>query len=373
MDRVERAYLSHLLTLDTPVYGLAKVAGGYVLLDRAGLSAFLDRVDGHAPWGRRDPVARLSRRLDLWQGRAQSDLRRLAIARAPRIALGWLMRRLPNGLVYLNTGHSALSARVISAVRRKQGRVSVLLHDTIPLDYPQFQRPGTVARFHRMLKLAGNGADLLIYNSAATQAAVERHLTPMGRIPPGVVAHLGLDLAIPRAGDLPEGLPPAQPYFVALGTVEPRKNHALLLEIWQKMPREGARLLICGARGWRNEETFATLDRMKAEGAAVEEWPGLSDGAVGALLEGARGLVFPSLAEGFGLPLIEAAALGCPIFCCDLPVTREVLGDIPVYLPMDDVYSWVKELENVAETPRAAPVFTPPTWQDHFKIVLKMT
>ena len=200
----------------------------------------------------------------------------------------------------------------------------------------------------------------------------------MGRVPPGEIAHIGVDLAAPD----PATIPPYEPYFVTLGTIEPRKNHTFLLDVWEALaerpPATGLpRLLILGTRGWCNEALFARLDAHPLRGTAIEERAGLSDGAVAALVAGAAGLLFPSLAEGFGLPPLEAAARGVPVVAAPLPVYRETLGDIGVYLPVTDRYSWVKTIEGLAEerlraerTAPLRPAVDSPTWEAHFKAVL---
>ena len=246
----------------------------------------------------------------------------------------------------------------------------MLIHDTIPLDFPQFQRPGTVDSFRARLENVSAHADMVIYNSRATRADAERWLAGIGRVPPALVAHLGVDLAVPGDPAAPE-----PPYFVTVGTIEPRKNHALLLDVWDDLGDAAPHLVIAGQRGWANAEVFARLDARA--GDRILERAGLDDAALAGLVKGSAALLFPSRAEGYGLPPIEAAGLQVPVICADLPVYREVLGDIPVYLSPDDVYSWRDTITRLVaehqtgQRQHPAP-FQVPRWEDHFNQVLKV-
>lgn len=377
VDRVELAYLTHLLDRPEPLFAIARTTLGYVLLDGAGARGIAARLTGAAAWGAADRLSIVARRKGPAVQRAESDLRRLALARAvPRRLQKMLSRHLPAGVAYLNTGHSNLTDRMVWALRHGPGaRIAVLIHDTIPLDFPQFQRPETPASFRAMLRRAQR-ADLLIFNSDHSRASVAAHLA--GEMPPSVMAHLGVAPMRPDAGAVPGDLSGRRPYFVTLGTIEPRKRHDLLLDIWDDWGPDAPGLLILGARGWNNAAVFDRLDRLPA-GGPVRERAGLPDGAVAALMAGSCGLLFPSEAEGFGLPPIEAAMLDIPVICRDLAVYREVLGDIPVYLNETDRYLWRNSIESLlkgrqqAERAVSASGFIPPTWADHFDTVLKWT
>lgn len=370
VDRVELAYL-RALTADggSPVFGLCRTALGFVLLDRIGLLA-LGQAVASRDFGRADWVSRLNRRLTPAARLGQSFVRRHAVARSTRRGLPRLLAHVPDGFTWFNVGHSNLTDAVCRAIRAQPGaRLSVLLHDTIPLDWPDMQRPHSVAAFAAKLRVAQRHADRIICTSAACAADVTRHMTPLGRVPPIVTAHLGVDPQRPAPEEIPPGVMPLRPYFMVLGTIEPRKNHALLLDIWDDWGPGAPDLLICGRRGWRNADVFARLD---AGVPHVREVAGLSDGAVAALLTGARGLLFPSLAEGFGLPPLEAASLGAPVICADLPACRELLGDSAVYADPKDHYRWKNESARlaVATAPDRRTAFVPPVWAAHFRVVL---
>ena len=384
VDRVEQAYLRRLVALESPAFALVRSSHGFILLDRDGMAALLARIDGRVAWGPPDVLSRIVRGLDPARRRSEADLRRLAQARCLPTGLARMLRRhFPGGVNYINLGHSNLGVRVLRAVRTLPGaRIAVMIHDTIPLDHPEFQRPETPAAFAAMLRRVQAHADVVLCNSATTEAALRRHMRRHGPMPRTLVAHLGIDLPAQMTGqaELPHAIDPVRPWFCTVGTIEPRKNHALLLDASDDLARElpaaeMPQLLICGARGWMNDAVFARLDAAR-DNPHIHELPGLDDAALAALVNGAAGMLFPSRAEGYGMPPIEAAALGAPVVCAPLPVYRETLGDIPIYLSLQDRYSWVRKIIGLTADHRAGHsagmhtrAFRPPTWDMHFKTV----
>jgi len=363
VDRVELAYLRALLADGIPLFGLIRSRLGYLLLDEAGLEVVLPLVsapDAHVP-----PEAQKRR---TWR-----IARSHATGRVPPVLLGRMLRKaLPPGVAYVNVGHSNLTARVLGAIRAMDGRIAVLVHDVIPLDFPEYQRDGAVQPFADMIGRVGAQADLLIYNSEDTKQKAEAHLPDP---PASIVSHLGTELAVAAPEELPAGLPPKGPYFICIGTIEPRKNHAFLLDIWAEMGDEAPGLIIAGSRGWKSEAVFSCLDAMMPNGP-VHEVSGLSDGALAALVEQSAAVLFPTHAEGFGLPATEAAGRRIPIIVNDLPVFREILGDIPIYASVSDRYLWknnIKELAAAWPDAKKQQAFAPPTWGAHFKTVLRLT
>ena len=311
-----------------------------------------------------------------------SDIRRLAVAiPRPRNLAQLLARFLPAGTAFLNVGHSNISPSVFTAIRAiPSAQITVMVHDTIPLDFPKFQRPETVPAFAEKIRLITQFADQVICNSAQTHQDLQRHIASEPRYPKTTVAHIGVTLAKPKLTELPDNIDQNRPYFVTIGTIEPRKNHTLLLDIWHQIgdAPDAPNLFIIGQRGWNNQPVFARLDRQPAR---ITELNSLSDGAVAALLKGARALLFPSFAEGFGLPAAEAAAFGIPVICNDLLVFREILGDYPIYAAVSDLYDWQTKIQKLASNGgktengdcSSRQAVSVPTWDDHFNTVLRLT
>jgi glycosyltransferase involved in cell wall biosynthesis len=374
IDRVEQAYLTHLLAQDAPLYGLVRTGAGFLLLDPAGCAGFAKLCAGALSLPSADLLSRLMHRHDPARARAETAARQLALARAVRPGLPRLLRHVPRGASYMNVGHANLAAKTLSCLSSQGFRVTVLVHDTIPLDHPEFARPDAVAPFRKKLAAVSAHASQILHLSHATQAQTEAQLARLGRVPPGHVAPLGVVTARPDPTQLPPGLNLTAPYFVTLGTIEPRKNHALLLDVWERLPPPAPQLYIVGNRGWADPALLARLDALPADGP-IKLLHGLPDAAVMALVQGARALLAPSRAEGFGLPPLEAASLGTAVIATDLAVTRELLGNKAVYLPALDLYPWVETIARLTIQPQIfgqQTDWTPPTWAAHFKTVLSL-
>lgn len=387
IDRVCLAYLRALCAAPEPVFGLVRTVLGYVLVDNTGMQEILLRLEGKTPWGPPDFLSKLLHKPDWYKYFTEAELRRLSIARCRPAFLGRMLRKhLPAGTVYLNVDQGSMPERTLKAVKSVKGaRFVPFLHDTIPLDFPQYQTPESIVRFQQMLKRIQKYADAILCNSGASRDDAHRHISALGRVPPTHVAHLGVEPLYFQNGDNQEAPSLPKPYFVCLGTIEPRKNHKLLLDIWQELEEElpdheMPHLVVCGRRGWMNEDVFQRLDETPQRDRFVHEFNDLSDAQIQTVLSGSAGSLFPSFCEGFGLPPVEAAALGVPVICNTLPVFREFLRDIPIYASVTDSYAWKQAIIKLAQQARVRgetrwskdAEYIPPDWQSHFNVVLKV-
>jgi glycosyltransferase involved in cell wall biosynthesis len=287
-------------------------------------------------------------------------------------------RRLPPrpGMIYLNVGHTGLDQTSLPKwIRRSQSRAVFLIHDMIPLTHPQYCRAGEPAKHKRRLVHALSSASGIIANSDLTLTEVatfaEANRLPL---PPSIVAWISG--SEPNRSPLPKQLD--RPYFVVLGTIEGRKNHLLLLRIWQhlvaKLGSESPRLVIIGQRGWEAEAATSLLDHDVSLRDSIIELNHCGDDETAGWIRGARALLMPSFAEGFGLPIVEALQLGTPVIAADLPVYREIVGDMPTYLDPQDETGWIEQIDEFCsdDSPErkrqleAVTSYDGPNWRDHF-------
>ena len=285
----------------------------------------------------------------------------------------------PKGRLYLNVGHTGLNDPGFAAwVSDTDVRPLYFVHDLIPITHPEYCRSGERAKHVERMRTVLKTGIGVIGNSQVTLDEL-RAFGALEGLPslPEVAAWLGTE-PLTVSGTVARSV---RPIFIVLGTIEARKNHILLLQIWKRLVSrlgfQAPRLLIIGQRGWESEEVFALLDRGDNFGEAVVEMANCTDAELARNLAGARALLFPSLVEGYGLPLVEALRAGCPVIASNLPVFREIGGDVPDYLDPLDTDAWEQLILGYAEADspaRAAQLnrlsgFQPPTWDEHFSRV----
>lgn len=292
-----------------------------------------------------------------------------------------LRRRSAHGAVYLNVSHEGLNsiAGVRSMVRGHGLKPMYLVHDLIPLTHPEYVRPGDAEKHETRMRTVLASAEAIICNSQHTlnQLTAFAARSEMA-VPPSVVSPLGVE---DEFGAEEPATPQVHPFFLTVGTIEPRKNHLVLLHAWrvlvEKLGDRAPKLIIVGRRGWENENVIDIIERCRKLGDHVLECNRLPDAHLRRLMKQSRGVLFPSFAEGYGLPLFEAMALRVPVICSDLQAFRDIAGKAPRYLDPIDGLGWAQAIEEYARPDsqaRAAQLrqlaeVSMPRWTDHFSRV----
>ena len=374
IDRVEAAYAARWLAASPAdvTFCARGPWGGYAAVPR---SMVVDYAAALAVAWSGAAGAEAARQSALRLGRIA--VLRLAVSRG-RARLMEVMARERRSLFLLVSHRLMEKPEPITELRDAGAAFIPLVHDLIPATHPEYARPGVAMQHLRRLETVASLAAGIIVNSAATDAVLQPHLVRQADPPDVVVAPLGIDAVTPAKAATAM---PAEPYFVSIGTIEPRKNHLLLLHLWRdfaaKWGPAAPRLVLVGRRGWENENVLDLLERCTLLKGLVTEAGSLSDPAVAALLAGSRALLFPSFVEGYGLPLAEALAAGAPAICSDLPALREVGGNVPEYLDPLDGSGWRRMvLDYAAPDSRARSAqlsrmrgWVAPCWDDHFDAV----
>ncbi|KAA8737745.1 glycosyltransferase family 4 protein [Pseudomonas koreensis] len=222
------------------------------------------------------------------------------------------------------------------------GPTVITLHDLTHLHYPETQPPARLQEIERRLATGVRQAQVILTDSQAIADEAQSCFgLPSERF---VVAPLGVaERFHPRDAHtidpvLKAHAVTAREYFLCVGTLEPRKNLRLALRAHALLPeavRQRFPLLIVGMAGWQREQFSAELRQALASGH-VCLLGYLPDEHLAQLLAGARALIFPSLYEGFGLPVLEAMASGTPVVLTRASAMPEVAGDAGNYIEPDN-------------------------------------
>jgi glycosyltransferase involved in cell wall biosynthesis len=228
-----------------------------------------------------------------------------------------------------------------------RSKIVCMIHDLIPLRFPEavFRNVSHKIYYKAMIRASVWRADLILTNSEFSKQEIisefgidERKL---GKITLGVDAATQIDPAHAAAVLQRYGL--RRPYVVALGSTEPRKNNTRVIEAMRLLAstHPGVQLAVAGKQ-WRGVEFQRKLvdDRVCMTGFVV-------DADMPVIVGSAEVLIFPSLHEGFGLPVIEAMAQGVPVVTSGLTALPEVGGDAALYVDPYSVSEIAKAIDRV--------------------------
>jgi alpha-1,3-rhamnosyl/mannosyltransferase len=200
------------------------------------------------------------------------------------------------------------------------------------------------------LPLAARRADVFAAISQATADDLAAHFPRTAS--KTVVTPLAADehFFTAESGDVRERLGLRRPYVLAVGTLEPRKNLPALIEAFIGLPEDSHDLVLVGALGWDTGETQAAIARHPDRIRALGHVP---DGDLASLYAGAALFAYPSLYEGFGLPVLEAMAAGAPVLTSNISSLPEVAGDAAILVDPHSVDA-IREglLRGLSDPPR---------------------
>jgi glycosyltransferase involved in cell wall biosynthesis len=278
-----------------------------------------------------------------------ADLYKSALARR-ELSAAWQhgFTRLPGqGMLH----STSLLAPLTRHDRLNRGdQIAVTLHDTVPWTHPETLTPRGVSWHKAMARRAERYADAIVVptHAVADQLAeiidfgdrvrVIGGATSPRLVPPSDGDARAAELALPER------------YVMAVGTLEPRKGLGRLIRAMASVPE--LPLLVAGPDGWGGVDVAELAREAGIASERVRFLGYLDDADLALALQRASVFVYPSLAEGFGLPVLEAMSMGTPVIHSDVPALVEVAADASVIVPLDDEPTFVERL--AAEITRVA-------------------
>jgi len=277
-------------------------------------------------------------------------------------------------------GHTNIEA--ISELKSRIGfRMVLLCHDLVPLMFPQFYRDRDVKTFQNYMQKALAIADRIMVNSRAIESDCRDYFLREGIIAGEItVGFLGFDVGMDRSKSvtgLPAGLCPGQ-FVMLVSTIEPRKGHALLYKIWRQLVAEGVpqakgfKLVFVGRDGWMVDDLLSDIrnDQELAEHLAIIH--DVDDDLLAILYQNAAFCVYPSVYEGYGLPIIEAFSHGKAVLASTGGALPELAQGFSPCIDPADERAWYEMIKLWIETPQAKMPyeqeirtrFRHPTWDE---------
>lgn len=281
------------------------------------------------------------------------------------------------GFDWLNKDLGALAA----TKARSGFRCVALCYDIIPLLHPECFLDHDVENFRRYWTAMFALAERIIVTSHRVEADIRGYCAAAGvRINDIAVTPLGCERPAPAGAGpavLPAGPEPGR-FALFVSTIEPRKGHAMLLRAWRRLLAEGVpqrhrfRLVFVGRRGWKVESLLREIDEAAAGPRMLLHLADCGDGELGELYRNAAFCLYPSLYEGFGLPIVEAFAHGKAVLASTGGAVPETVGGLSPCLDPTDEDAWCREIRRWIEDPaarqpyedRIRTSFSHPTWDE---------
>ena len=393
IDRIDHALAQHVLAADIGTFGATATGFGARLISGPGARQAVEAIAAH--WGETgrdvdsDPVYR---RVIRWIAGQQEPLDQPKTVRKkrklpvdPKGIVKWIgnhgfpigrtpRKDLPHGAAYINASQFPLwvagSFEWLEA--RRDVRTAFFIHDLLPVLLPEYFREAELDRHKKRLANFARFAHAAIVTTETVAADLASHMALLGRLDvPMFVAPTPISPTFATAREI-EPAVRNNPFFILCSTLEPRKNHLMILAVWRALAdRFGSdtpKLVLVGTRGWHYESIIDLIARSPALQGHVLEVGGLSTPGLKRLIDNAQAVLMPSFGEGYGLPVHEALAAGAPVLASDIPVFREIDAPGLTLLSPLDGEAWLDGVCGLMSTRRTETVDRSPPkgWADYF-------
>lgn len=359
--------------------GAANAGGGRLLIDvtttwradvKTGIQRVVREVAKASIGGGSLPVAIVDGRLSFFSREAQAP-QPVAIAPGDRFLL------LDAGWIFVEE-YSA----VLDSVTAQGGEIILCLYDLFPLVYAAAFPLSLQLGFREWFERVILRADHIVAISHSVARAYENYCAEHKSVRKDgqtlrvwwLGADFSNDIQSPptkRARAITED---SRPFFLSVGTLAPNKGQALCLAAFEKLWARGvdATLVIVGRPGWSTTALERRLREHKEHGRRLFWLSDASDAELQSLYRSARAVICASYAEGFGLPLIEAAHAGAPIIASDIEIFHEVGGDSINYFDMLDPESLEQRIVEMLACQRRAHPLPALSWRESTQNLLDM-
>ncbi|WP_349934957.1 glycosyltransferase family 1 protein [Acetobacter sp. A11-2] len=271
------------------------------------------------------------------------------------------------GDILLSLGASwshAMYQKLLRPCRQQYGmRIGVLVHDLVPLLWPEWCQPGLPAVFRRWYEHVVPECDVIFANSESTQKDVLAYAQQSGKplSVPVIVVPMGCGFSKPDSANasafVQEQIKQLGPYVLCAGTLEVRKNHALLIRVWRRLLLERPantvpKLVIAGGQGWLVDDLLQQLENSAWLNGHVVWIDRPSDSCMTQLYKQAQFTIFPSFYEGWGLPVTESLYWGKPSLTSSASSLPEAGMGLTEMFDPDNASQALELVRNVLDQPQ---------------------
>ncbi len=259
-----------------------------------------------------------------------------------------LRRGIVKSLSYLSRGVDVIHypSHMEDPLRWTFSKTVLTFHDLVPMVRPETSTQEIVDRFNRCVERLGYVDELLTVSEFSRSEMVTKLGVDASRI---TVAHNGVDkiFFLERPDEkIARKYSGGFPYILFVGTLEPRKNVEVLIEAFGELDEPELKLLLVGKEGWESERVHSKVRESGLESAVI--FPGyVPEEELPFLYQSAEVFVYPSLYEGFGMPVLEAMAAGAPVVTSNTSSLPEVAGDAAILVSPDSVSEIAEAIRGV--------------------------
>jgi glycosyltransferase involved in cell wall biosynthesis len=252
---------------------------------------------------------------------------------------------------------------IYNGVRAMGGKIVTLIHDLIPLRFPETCHQVVLDVFEKWFITAASESDELVCVSRSVAEDVIQYISekniPLPHKLDIAFSHNGADIKGYEKGvDLCHDIKKLineknTPLFLMIGTIEPRKGHSFVLDAFDQIWKQGLdyRLCIIGKTGWNVDNTLKRIEKHPELGKRLFYIENGTDVEVEKCYQIATALITASIAEGFGLPIVEAAQHNLPVLASNIPVFHEVGGEGAMFFSLDSPNRLVDEINKLLKMP----------------------
>jgi len=289
--------------------------------------------------------------------------------RADHIIVGEKIKFNNNDVLFLSDAFWKENLiRSICNVRNTGIELIMLIYDLLPVTHPALFDSANKNSYIKCLDELLNDVRGIISISRSSLADIQKYISNMKSEVLFDFFYLGADFSAKGriSGDIRielKSLSASGRTYLAVGTIEPRKNYHYLLDAFDKLweQENDIKLCIVGRVGWLCDDLMQRIKCSNVLGKRLFHFANLNDDELAYLYHGSKAVVCSSINEGFGLPLVEAMHYGKPVFASDIPVFREIGNDYPVYCDLSDSRS-LASLIQTFESGNLVKQFTPQKW-----------